>query len=458
LELEAIHKKVQETKKLPPEEKDYFSLYVHLEHELVDVQKKYSVEELRDLLESKYNLQIFPKEFAILLSVRESDEVVFLLIFTKKLLQALGGKIKISELQRIVNEITKGEITEGIVVEKDLVNMIDLENSLLSIPKEYHVLVIKNLNELIEALHKLTANNFGESQTHKIFSDVFNELKKKYTDIPGFIQAVRELPIGILEEEKFSFLTKEELEKTSKKLARIDIMKSEFTNIAAHELKTPIIPLKGFLRRMKKYPKKYGLNKMAKEHVNICVRNVERLENLVGDILDISKLEAGEMKFEMENVNLVPLLHNVITDLSSLAKEKNMILKTKIPKTLPLVYGDPKRLTQVLSNLINNAIKFTNKGDITVNTKLVGSNIQVDVIDTGMGISKENIPKLFTKFFQTQEAATRTTKGTGLGLAICKEIITAHHGKIWAESEGLGRGSTFSFTMPIKPREKKRKK
>ena len=191
-----------------------------------------------------------------------------------------------------------------------------------------------------------------------------------------------------------------------------------------------------------------SINKKAREYVDICLRNADRLESLVQDILDVSKLEAGEMKFEMQQVNLVLLMHNTIIDISSLAKEKNLSLNSNLPKTLPSVYADPQRISQVISNLIKNAIKFTDKGSVKISAKVSGHNIQVEVADTGVGIKKEDLPRMFTKFFQAEDVATRKTKGTGLGLAICKEIIEKHNGKIWVESE-FGKGSSVYFNLPI---------
>jgi len=133
-----------------------------------------------------------------------------------------------------------------------------------------------------------------------------------------------------------------------------------------------------------------------------------------------------------------------------LAKKKDIDLVFNMLPKPPIILADEKRLSQVLGNLITNAIKFTDKGSVTINVKLFNNKVQVDVIDTGTGIKKEDIPKLFTKFFQVQEAATRKTKGTGLGLAISKSIIEAHKGRIWASSKGLGKGSTFSFSLPVK--------
>ncbi len=175
------------------------------------------------------------------------------------------------------------------------------------------------------------------------------------------------------------------------------------------------------------------------------------MEKLVSDILDISKLEAGEMKFEMEETSLRNIVQAAKEDLILLAKNKGLKLTFNMLLKPPIIYADQKRLMQVLENLIRNAIKFTDKGSIIINVQLSDDkrSVTVSVKDTGHGIKEKDIPELFSKFFQAEQAATRKSKGTGLGLAISKQIIKAHQGRIWAESV-IGKGSTFYFTLPVK--------
>jgi signal transduction histidine kinase len=320
--------------------------------------------------------------------------------------------------------------------------------------KNDEILLQSSFSRFFESVADKARKELGQEGTERIFENAYSGVKRTYAAYPIFMQVLKSVPRGILEIERFNILSKDELEKVSKILKRTEVMKSEFTNIAAHELKTPIVPIKGFLNMMKKNPEKYGLNEKGLKFINICLSSAERLEDLVTDILDVSKLEAGEMKFEMKDVDLAPLLKNEIKQLSFLTKENNIALSLKVPKTM-LVYGDSHRLSQAISNLVKNAIKFTEKGTVKINAKLAGNNIQVDVVDTGMGIRKEDMQRLFTKFFQGQDITTRKTRGTGLGLAISKEIIEKHKGKIWAESKGLGKGSTFSFSLPVKGSKQK---
>jgi PAS domain S-box-containing protein len=235
---------------------------------------------------------------------------------------------------------------------------------------------------------------------------------------------------------------------TEEKISQL--IRLDFTNIAAHELKTPITPIKSFLNLIKEDPSSFGINETGLSYINTCLKNVERLDRLIGDILDISKLDAGGMHFNFEKFNLVSLINTEISNFSDDLKKSKIVLATEIPGSDISIYGDKGRISQVLGNLIKNAIKFTEKGSILVKLSCSLDKVQVDVIDSGIGIRKSDSDKLFTKFFQAEDITTRRTKGTGLGLVISKEIIKAHRGEIWATSQGRGKGSTFSFTLSTK--------
>ncbi|MCK4492115.1 MAG: hypothetical protein KAU03_05790, partial [Candidatus Altiarchaeales archaeon] len=161
-----------------------------------------------------------------------------------------------------------------------------------------------------------------------------------------------------------------------------------------------------------------------------------------------SKLESGAMKFEMKDIQIEEVIKNSVQDMHSYAKGKGLTLKTEIQPNLPLIHGDKNRLTQVLTDLIDNGTKFTEKGGIVIKAQREKNNILVKVKDTGIGISKENTNKLFTKFYQIDSSLSRRYGGTGLGLAICRRIIEEHGGQIWVESEP-GKGSIFQFTLQI---------
>jgi signal transduction histidine kinase len=312
--------------------------------------------------------------------------------------------------------------------------------------KEDGIKLQTSFSRFFESVVKKTKQKLGHDQTEHIFEIAYNIIKEKYGGYPIFNEILQGVPRGILEIERFNMLSKEELEKVSKALKRGEQAKSTFTNVAAHELKTPLVPILGYAKMLA--DKKLSPEKVQ-QYAEIIYQNAVRQEKLVTDLLSISKLEAGEMKFEMADLDLLPLLRQAVTGLSLEAKKKGIQIKSALPKSLPHIYSDSQRLTQVIVNLIGNALKFTQKGSITITAKVINNAIQITITDTGMGIKKEDIPRLFTKFVQTQDYTTRKTQGTGLGLAICKEIIQAHHGKIWVESSGVGKGSIFFFTLPI---------
>jgi len=227
-------------------------------------------------------------------------------------------------------------------------------------------------------------------------------------------------------------------------LKKLDKMKSEFVNIAAHELKTPLIPIIGYIELLLSK----DLPKDVKEKLEIILKAAKREQKLVDDLLNISRLEAGTMEFDMSPIDMKKLIESCANQMLPKIKEKGLELVLDLPEKLPVIKGDEFRLSQVLTNLLDNAIKFTEKGKITVRARQEGDNLIVSIEDTGIGIAKEHMPKLFTKFFQAEMSAKRRHEGTGLGLAISKGIIEAHGGKIWAESE-LGKGSVFSFSLPV---------
>jgi|GEM_PF-3336189 len=237
-----------------------------------------------------------------------------------------------------------------------------------------------------------------------------------------------------------------ELKRFNRELKKMDMLKSEFMNIGAHELKTPLIPIVGYLDMMSK---EKNLTSEQRNEIAICLRNAKRLQALVQDILDISKLESRAMKFDMQEMDLRKILMNTFTDMKSAAKDKGLQLKVSLPQKPLKVMGDPYRLTQVTENLVNNAIKFTDSGHIAIEASRGNGNVLVEVKDTGVGVSRKDLSKLFTKFFQADTSAKRKYGGSGLGLAICKSIVEEHKGRIWAKSKP-GKGSTFAFSLPGK--------
>jgi len=178
-------------------------------------------------------------------------------------------------------------------------------------------------------------------------------------------------------------------------------------------------------------------------------RNGKHLLGLINDVLDLSKIEAGQLVLSLDNYSIRDVVHGVYSAVEPLAASKNLAFKVEMAKDLPPGRGDERRLTQVLLNLVGNAIKFTDKGEVSIKASASGDAYNVAVHDTGPGISEAEQAKLFQEFQQADNSITKAKGGTGLGLAISKRIIEMHGGRIWVESRP-GQGSTFSLTLPIK--------
>jgi hypothetical protein len=224
-------------------------------------------------------------------------------------------------------------------------------------------------------------------------------------------------------------------------------IKAELIQMVSHELRTPIHSVKEGLSIVLE-----GLTgeitPEQKEVLSISKRCVDRLARLVNDVLAFHKLEAGVIEFHMKKENLNQLIEDVGASMRPLLENKNLALNLALQKNLPEAEFDHDKIVQVLTNFLQNAIKFTLQGGVTVTSSVSSQGVRVSVKDTGIGIQKKDIPKLFRKFGQLESAKLIAPGGTGLGLAISKRIVERHHGKIEMESE-YTKGSVFSFTLPL---------
>jgi signal transduction histidine kinase len=233
------------------------------------------------------------------------------------------------------------------------------------------------------------------------------------------------------------------LENVNEQLRQHDKIQKEFINMAAHELRTPIQPILGLTDVLRDYISDSHQSRL----LDVIMRNAKRLQRLSNEILDVSKIESSLLRLSKSSIDLNEKIKTVINDIENgydNGDKKNVKILFQ-PKEPITVYVDKDRIYQVLSNLLNNAIKFTPNGTVTIN---IGVNnhdkeVIVTITDTGTGISSEILPKLFSKF------VTSSNHGTGLGLFISKGIIEAHGGRIWAENNSSGIGTTFSFSLPI---------
>ncbi|MBD2071019.1 response regulator [Leptolyngbya sp. FACHB-671] len=223
----------------------------------------------------------------------------------------------------------------------------------------------------------------------------------------------------------------------------VERLKNEFVSTVSHELRTPLTSLRGFseiLLRKACSPEK------QRQYLTIIQNESKRLTNLINDFLDLQRIESGKQNYDFAPIDVVPLLHETV-DLFA-GTDKLHVIRVEAPDSLPDVKADSDRIRQVLSNLVSNAIKYSpDGGEVVISAVQQDALVQISITDRGMGMAPEAMARLFTKFYRVDNANTRKIGGTGLGLALVKEIIEAHDGQVWVESE-LGQGSTFFFTLP----------
>lgn len=236
-------------------------------------------------------------------------------------------------------------------------------------------------------------------------------------------------------------------------MSALDRMKSEFIAIASHELRTPLHNIRGFVKLL--MDGKVQDAGTQREFLSIVDEQSAHLTRLVNDILDVSRIDAGRMQMGKETLPVDELVQGTVAQFRNAAEEKAITIEPILPPDLPTVEGDRERLGQVLTNLVSNAIKFSPAHTaITVRARVDGDELIIDVRDQGIGIPEEALPRLFERFYQVGNSATRTEGGSGLGLYISKKIVEAHGGRIWVESK-VGQGSTFSFALPLKVPQQK---
>jgi signal transduction histidine kinase len=243
--------------------------------------------------------------------------------------------------------------------------------------------------------------------------------------------------------------TIETLERTHEERKQIDDAKTQFLSITSHELRSPMTPMRAQLQMLEEGY--FGqLNNKQKDAIDIILRNTERLDNIIQEFLEISRIETARLKFNFTKTNLRPYIKNLVEEMKGFAPEKNIEIVTRI-KPLPTIEVDPDRAMQVLRNLLNNAKKFSpEKSKIYLTVEPTNKVIIFSVKNEGVGIKPEAKRKIFEPFFQAEQTIYRAHRGTGLGLAICKGLVEAQNGKIWFESQP-GKGTTFYFTIPLKP-------
>jgi len=237
-----------------------------------------------------------------------------------------------------------------------------------------------------------------------------------------------------------------ELEKKTEELKRLDTLKSDFISTVSHELRTPLTIIREAVAQVLD-----GIlgetTKEQREFLSVGLSDIDRLGRIINDLLDISKIERGKMEIKRNKINIMEIIGSVHASFLPKVKNKGIEIKIKCSQKEIIFYAERDQIIQVFNNLVGNALKFTEKGNITISATDKKNKIECSVSDTGRGVSKEDVPKLFSKFQQFGRSNGPGEKGTGLGLAISKGIIELYKGKIGAKSE-MGKGTKFIFTLP----------
>ncbi len=319
--------------------------------------------------------------------------------------------------------------------------------------KEYDFSVLRSDNMFAPIV--LSDNFFG-------FVEIFREAEFTTEDATCFQTLAQQVSLPLKSASLY-----EEIKRNNKKLERLERLKSEFISIVSHELRTPLTAIKNALDIILS-GKTGELTENMNKFINMAKRNVARLSGIINDLLDLSKIEAGKMDFKFEMIKIEPVIDYVKTSLDEMAKEKNLILKTKVEDNFAPIYADSRRLEQVLTNLVSNAIKFTPEGgQIEIRTEVIdakdinyvemfdfefrqlhGKYLLVCVKDNGIGISQENLVHVFDKFAQIENSLSRKVGGSGLGLPIARQLLEVHNGAIWCNSKPE-KGSSFYFVLPL---------
>jgi signal transduction histidine kinase/CheY-like chemotaxis protein len=274
--------------------------------------------------------------------------------------------------------------------------------------------------------------------------DLLEETRRRREELYGVVRSLEEASYRIERMNNELLLAKNQADE-----ARAS--KSHLAATVSHELRAPLNLILGFSQLIALYPEKYGAPLPASYYadIDIIYRNSQYLVALIDDILDISRIEAERLPLVKDRVDFqADIVDKVVAAVGGLAERKGLYLQQRIPADLPWVLADPVRMRQTLTNLVINAIRFTETGGITVSVERAEQALIVSVNDTGIGISREHLPKLFQEFSQIVQTGTHEAGGTGLGLAISKQLVLLHGGEIWAES-GIGRGTTIFFSLPL---------
>lgn len=290
----------------------------------------------------------------------------------------------------------------------------------------------------------ITSEDEVQSKVRCLEAGASDYLVKPFADEELVARAKAQLQLKALSDELRA--KNAQLERANRKLKKVSDRKSDFISTVSHELRTPLTAIQNSLSLVAG-GKAGPLTEKQNQFMKMASRNAARLGVIIGDLLDLSKIEAGKLAFRFQEVDLGALLETTGRDIDA-AGTGAAELRLDIPSGLPTIWADPNRVEQVVVNLLSNAFKFTDaRGSVTLRAVPVADGVQVLVADTGVGLAPEERDRIFDRFYQVQDPLTRSVQGSGLGLSIVRRLLAVHGTSIEVESE-LGEGSTFSFTLP----------
>ena len=366
--------------------------------------------------------------------------------------------IKAKAISSSINAIVIADIAGNIIyVNPSFIKMWGMENEGEIIGK--HIIsLMKQKGKYMNIIDSITVGEgwFGELTAQKkdgeeIITQLSATALKNKEGIPiRFMASFVDITEQKHAEEKLKKSLKK-IDEQNVRLRKLDQLKSSFLNITSHELRTPMSSVKGYIQMMLRDT--FGsINEEQSKALDVVLRNVERLDRLIEDILDISRLESGTLKFIVQKTVISEMITEVEETMSSNASVKNISLNTDVIDNLPDLIIDQDRIKQVIINLVNNAIKFSPEGsEIRINVNKDDEHVLFEVKDLGRGIPEDKQKKIFETFYQVDSGMDRKFGGAGLGLSISRGIVMAHGGSIWVESTGVeGEGSSFKFCLPVK--------
>ncbi len=393
---------------------------------------------LREMTE--ISQRISQGDFSKKLKIRSQDEIGQLADNLNQMSEELENKLKIISEDKDKMEVILSSIVEGIIA-------VDKEGRIILFNQALKEMIGYSGNSVLGKFHWEVIRN---NQVNKILKET---LQKGET-------LTREITLFSPQEKIFYVSASPLIEKTKiwgavvvlndiTEIKKLEKMRSEFVANVSHELRTPLTSIQGFVETLKEGavddPEK------ARYFLSIIERQSDRLNTLIEDLLQLSKIESEERLMNFQAVNLKELIEQVTLEFKGKIEDKGQLLKVDIPPQLPLLKADAEQIATALRNLLDNAIKYTpNKGEISITVLEKEKDIYVEVTDNGIGISSEHLGRLFERFYRVDKDRSRTLGGTGLGLAIVKHIVQAHGGKVGVGSE-LGKGSKFFFTLPKSP-------